>query len=52
MDQDYSLVKQLVETVEKKIVDCKIIDVMNSEFAENKNEKDLKKVSIYSCLEI
>ena len=40
MDQDYSLVKQLAETVEKKVVDCKMIDVMKFEIAENKKEED------------
>ena len=40
MDQDYSLVKQLAETVEKKVVDCKMIDFMKFKFAENKKEED------------
>ena len=43
MDQDYGLVKQLAEQVEKKIINIKIIDVMKFEFTEDKNENSLKK---------
>ena len=37
------MVKQLAETVDKKVVDCKLIDVMKFKFAGNKIEKDVTK---------